>query len=120
MSTHANSLRETCDRQNRRHPDLISLKAGALIQLRAYERDIQKELEPWQRRHTDPPAEEPRRVGRQQRARGRYTKQLLRRPHDYWPPRNRVWWQFLARHWPTEWLPPLVSHEHYFLGRSRG
>ena len=80
-------LTKTCDRQNRRHPDLVSPAAGELLRYRALERLIQAELEPWQRRHTEPPAVPPRRVGRQQRERGTYTRALLGRVHDHWPVR---------------------------------
>ena len=92
-------LTKTCDRQNRRHPDLVSPAAGELLRYRALERLIQAELEPWQRRHTEPPAVPPPRRTTW-RPRGGYTRELLkcciggdrvpgaRAPgHDYWPVR---------------------------------
>lgn len=80
------NLDKVRDRQNRRHPDLISPKAGALIQLRAIERDLQKDLAPWQRQYTEAPASPPPRRTTW-RPRGGYTRALLGRVHDHRPVR---------------------------------
>ncbi len=78
-------IRKVCDRQNRRHPDLVSLPAGQLIRWRAMEFDIQAELAPWQVQHTELPAESP--PPRKTYREGKYTRALLSRPHDHWPER---------------------------------
>ena len=96
--------RKVCDRQNRRHPDLVSLPAGQLIRWRALERDLQAELAPWQRKHVNPPAVPPPR--RKTYREGRYTRALLSRPHDHWPVRPVD--PPLRKEWGVEWLPSLV------------
>lgn len=107
------NLQKVCDRQNRRHPDLVSPKAGALIQLRAIERDIQSELPAWQRQYTEPLAEEPPRRTTW-RPRGGYTRELLKcigasKGHDHWPVRPAAELApKLRREWGVEWLPSLV------------
>lgn len=98
-------LRKTCDRQNLRHPDLVSRRAGELIRLRAIERDIQDELEPWQRRHTEPPAEPPPRRTTW-RPRGGYTRELLKcckgGARVFIDKRGMPWWSGTGHdHWPV-------------------
>jgi hypothetical protein len=84
----------TLDRQQRRHPKLVSIEIGELKRYRAIERDIQNqaELTSWQRRHTEPPAVPPKPVPKR-RPYGGFTRMLVAQcgngGHDYYPTRPR-------------------------------
>lgn len=90
MTANANTLA----RQNRRHPDLISIDSGELIRWRALEFQIQADLAPWQRKHVDAPAVPPgntrTRVGPPRQPGSRPWRWSRRHTeHDHWPTRPR-------------------------------